>query len=600
MVDHPVASTSPQEKLKPSLVYAKTRYENGLMKDCSHQFAHPEGNVYTIFPSIFKPKELDQLKNVPRKRKGYATAECPLKDKRTILNDRFNICSPSTLITELSRILALESTSNVKVSVPFWSSQAKEWSPRLWLPIETDCAASHSNWSNGSFTSMESNSWFSIKKWTPQDKQSLQRTSLPSSTFSIAESMGNENTKTKSPRKKKKPTKKLPANCSTKVRLSPPPEVATCLKKWFGSVRYTYNWALGCIKKKPTEYRKTDPYWLRKRFVNECNIPKDKQFLLDTPKHVRDTAITDLALAFKTNFAKDSFFDIQFRRKKDGNQSITIPYDAIKEWDAQVGDLKMYPTYLKNKIAFHTRKNSRVPKTIGYDCKLLLDKLGRFYLSIAYHEPVCESQAGKEEWCSIDPGVRTFMTIYSPTPGQCYKLGDKDISRVYRLCKHMDNLTSKRDKETRRRNRKAMNKALIRIRNRIRNLVDEVHKKVVSFLLSRFQNIIIPPFEVKNMTRRIDRKINSPTVRKMICWSHYRFRQRLLFKSKLLAGVSVHIMGEEYTSKTCTHCQYVKKDLGGSKTFRCSCCGLIADRDVCGARNILMKNLAPFESASCS
>lgn len=367
--------------------------------------------------------------------------------------------------------------------------------------------------------------------------------------------------------------------------------MAKCLKNWFGAVRHTYNWALGCIKAKPKEYKKTDPYWLRKRFVNACNIPKDKQFLLDTPKHVRDTAMADLATAFETNFVKGSSFDIKFRRKKDGPQAITIPYDAINEWNKDPGDMRMYPSYLKNKIAFHTRKKDRTPSTVRYDCKLILDKLGRFYLSIATHEPVCESQAGNGTWCSIDPGVRTFLTVYSPTPGQCYKLGDQDISRIYRLCKHMDTLTSKRDKETRKKNKKAKTKALIRMRNRIRNLVDEVHKKTVRFLLSRFQNIVLPPFEVSKMIRSVDRKIQSPTVRKMVCWSHYRFRQHLLFRSKLLQGVSVHILGEEYTSKTCTHCQRVKHTLGGSKTYRCAGCGLVADRDVCGARNILLKNL---------
>lgn len=49
----------------------------------------------------------------------------------------------------------------------FWSSRPKEWCQKLWLPTGTGCAASPlTSWS-GSFASMESNSWFSIKAWSP-------------------------------------------------------------------------------------------------------------------------------------------------------------------------------------------------------------------------------------------------------------------------------------------------------------------------------------------------------------------------------------------------------------------------------------------------
>jgi putative transposase len=581
-------ATCPPEKRKQLLECVKTPSENGQMKESSQASEHLEANDSITLPDTLRHKELVANPLLTQNRQNeFATAECLPKDKKTTLNAKSPTCSQSSQNIESSPTLDQGSTSNVEVSVPFWSSQAREWSPRLWLPTETGCAASRSNWWNGSFNSMESSSWFSIKKWTPRDSPNLQRTSLPLSTFSIAESTAKGSTKLK---KTPKLRKKLPANCSKRVRLTPPPEVAAKLKQWFGSARFTYNWALGCIKDKPKEYKKTDLYWLRKRFINECNIPKDRRFLLDTPKHVRDGAIADLTMAYKVNFAKGTSFEIKFRKKKDGNQSITIPSDAIKLWDMEKGEMKMYPTYLKNKIAFHVKRNQKAPQNIEYDCKLLLDKLGRFSLSIAYHEPVCESQADKGSVCSIDPGVRTFLTVYSPTPGECYKIGDRDISRICRLCKHFDNLTSSRDTEKNKRKKKSRDKALIRLRERIRNLVDEVHKKAVNFLVSRYQHIIIPPFEVSNMIRRADRKIHSSTVRKMMCWSHYRFRQRLLFKSSL-KGTHVHVLGEEYTSKTCTHCQHIKGDLGGAKVYRCQHCGLEADRDVCGARNILLKNI---------
>lgn len=586
------------KKPRNSSRLAKIPSGDGLMKDSFQASELQEAsdsitlvNILRIKGShpVQEAKDVQQEKEAMKKvkKKKSVTAESPHKDRRATLSDKSLICETSIPTTESSQISVLESTSRDVVSGPSWSCQAREWSPKLWLPTETGSAGSHSNWLSGSFSSMESNSWFSIKKWTPQETPSLQKTSWPSLTFSTVELTDAESTKQmekkelkeskkKSAEKKKKKEvsrKKPPANCCKKVRLNPPPEVASKLKQWFGAVRHTYNWALGCIKKKPSEYKASNAIWLRKRFVNKCNIPKSKQFLLETPKHVRDSAIEDLAMAFKTNFQKGGNFDVKFRSKKDGEQSITIPYDAIKNWDRNNGELKMYPTFLEKKIIQHTRSNSqkrkdKVPERIEYDCKLLLDKLGRFYLVIAFHSPssvsthpthgkksleslesedACENQAGifsrveESKWCSIDPGVRTFLTVYSPTPGECFKIGDGDISRIYRLCKHLDNLTASqnKNKETKKQKRREKGRAILRLRNRIRNLVDEVHKKAVNFLVTRFKNIIIPPFNVKQMIRRVDRKINSQTVRKMVSWSHYRFRQRLQVKAALLEYLSM-------------------------------------------------------------
>ncbi|CAG8833314.1 26403_t:CDS:1, partial [Gigaspora margarita] len=57
-------------------------------------------------------------------------------------------------------------------------------------------------------------------------------------------------------------------------------------------------------------------------------------------------------------------------------------------------------------------------------------------------------------------------------------------------------------------------------------------------------------------------------------------------------GRRLIICTEEYTSKTCGHCEYIKNNLGGNKKFKCDECGLIIDRDVNGARNILLKLLS--------
>ena len=584
---------SPPKKPKKRFKSPKIPLEDGLTVDCSRPSELLEDNDSTISNNSSETKlPINQKQKNPNN--SFAIVESLPKGKKTTSKDKSPTCSKDSQTIESLQTLDQGLISGAKVSVPFWNCQAKDLSPKLWLPIETDCVALRSNWCNGSFNSMEHNSWFSIKKWTPQDKQNWPKISWPSSTFSIAESMESENIKVKGRTNKLKKSTKPVANRCKKVRLHPNPEVTNILKRWFGCVRTTYNWALACIKKNPKPY-KPNAIWLRKRFINKCNIPKDKRFLLDCPKHVRDTAIHDLAEAYKSNFQKkkknpNHTFDLKFRKRKD-NQSITIPWDAIKDWDIEKNEFKMFPTFLQNKIKFHVRNKKSVPDKVTYDTKLLMDKLGRFYLVIVYYDSPCENQTGSNQdtWCSIDPGVRTMLTIYSPTPGQCFKIGDRDISRIYRLCKGLDKLISITS-QAKGRSKKRKLKAQIRLRERIKNLVTEVHCKAIRFILQHFNKIIIPPFQVSQMIKRVNRKISSQSVRQMVCWKHYTFRKRLQEVSQRHPNVEVFIRDEGYTSKTCTHCGTLKQDLGGAKCYKCMHCNLRVDRDINGSRNIFLKN----------
>ena len=77
----------------------------------------------------------------------------------------------------------------------------------------------------------------------------------------------------------------------------------------------------------------------------------------------------------------------------------------------------------------------------------------------------------------------------------------------------------------------------------------------------------------------------------MCTWSHYKFRLRLHDKAREFAGVEIIDTTEEFTSKTCGSCGYIKNDLGKNKTYQCDKCTFDADRDFNGARNVLIRHL---------
>lgn len=386
--------------------------------------------------------------------------------------------------------------------------------------------------------------------------------------------------------------KKPQANKVRKVGLKLTPEQKNTILKWFGDYRYTYNWALSCIKENPKEYKKSNFYWLRNRFVNKCNIPKQSNFLLKTPKQIRANAIKELSQSYKTNFSilktnPSHKFDLKFKTRKT-DQCISIEKEAFKSFDSVEGEFNIFPSFIESRIKMNIKKN-KIPKSVNYECKLLMDRLKNITMVIVYHESACDNQAScKHEWCAIDPGVRTLYTVYSPTPNIAYEIGKSDVSRLHRYCRHLDILISKTKTSTQ---KKRKLKAIIRLRKRIQNLVKEVHCKTVKFLVDNFHNIILPPFEVSKMVTKSKRKLNAKSVRQMLTWSHYKLKERLLYKSQT-SGTNVFIKTEEWSSKTCTNCLRINHKLGGSKTYNCSNCHVVLDRDLNGARNIFMKNIS--------
>lgn len=129
----------------------------------------------------------------------------------------------------------------------------------------------------------------------------------------------------------------------------------------------------------------------------------------------------------------------------------------------------------------------------------------------------------------------------------------------------------------------------MRIRKRIRNLVDELHKRFVKWLVENYHTVLLPEFETQRMVRKCDRKLSSKTARAMLGWSHYRFKLRFKNKTREYPWCKIVICDEHFTSKTCGSCGNLYQSLGSRKTFKCPNCHQEFDRDMNAARNILLR-----------
>jgi putative transposase len=194
--------------------------------------------------------------------------------------------------------------------------------------------------------------------------------------------------------------------------------------------------------------------------------------------------------------------------------------------------------------------------------------------------------------------VRTFLSFY--TEGAAGKLAEYDFARMARLCAHLNDLLARLDPKRKGHRvtaaqRRRMRKAAHRLRWKIKDLVREVHFKCARFLGENFQVIFLPVFEPRRMASKAKRKLRKKSVRAMLTWSHYLFRQRLLWLAKKL-GVSVIDTCEAYTSKTVNWTGEVNHKLGSAKVVR-GANGQRMDRDLNGALGIYLKGLVGYHLA---
>jgi putative transposase len=125
--------------------------------------------------------------------------------------------------------------------------------------------------------------------------------------------------------------------------------------------------------------------------------------------------------------------------------------------------------------------------------------------------------------------------------------------------------------------------------NKIEGMKKDFHWRLANRLTEKYHHIIISKFKVSGMTKKINRTINKDTVKSMLNWSHFHFRQRLKEKSQETNTV-VHEVSEHYTSKTCSNCGDIDWNLGSNKVYKCKSCSFKNGRDWQAAKNILLKN----------
>lgn len=330
--------------------------------------------------------------------------------------------------------------------------------------------------------------------------------------------------------------------------------------------RYVYNKCVNELKEHGNDSLNFQT--LRNKLVTSKgnNLP---DWEVKVPKDIRAESVRDLVKAYDTAFSNlskgnISHFNIGYRLKKNGYQSIVVPKTAIKILKGN--EFQIYPRITKSIL--RKCKRDTFPE-IKHDCRLKVDNCGHWYLIIPVTIEITNKKRHTNK-CSLDPGIRKFQTLYSETEAIKFKTN-------YELLRKLKDKISFLQKQR-------INKKYFKAWNRHKNLIDDFQFKLCNFITHKYSQVYLPKFESQKLTKNLAKTSNF----NLLNLQHYKFKERLKFKCSE-NNCKLILVTEEYTSKTCTKCGTLN-DVGSLEVFNCNKCKLTIDRDYNGARNIYLKS----------
>ena len=365
-----------------------------------------------------------------------------------------------------------------------------------------------------------------------------------------------------------------------KIRLYPNKTQEQVLNSTLGCYRFVYNYMLA-RKQEAYETDKTNLglTQLCKHFHHELRKDDQYTWLKEQNTGVMQQAIRQMLTAYDKFFKQHNGFP-KFKSKKD-KQSVLFPITAISKINVFDTRTITLTTKLKD-ISFRCsdlyHKRLQKYKDNIRSTTLLKTKSGNFFLYILIQMNDNElnkfNKTGSD--VGIDLGVKDFVITSDDTTFEnkhFYKKDEKKISKLQRQL-------SKKRKGSNNFNKQC--KRIAKVYETITNKKDAYIHFVANELLSQYDTIYMEDLNVQGMMK------NHKLAKAIQEVGFYKFKTVLSVKA-LQNDKKVVLIDRFYpSSKTCSQCGYVHKDLKlQDRYWRCPKCSTNHDRDYNAALNIL-------------
>jgi len=370
-----------------------------------------------------------------------------------------------------------------------------------------------------------------------------------------------------------------------KIKLEVSEQDAQALEFMQGKCRGLYNW-----------------WVMRLRDGERWDFAEAKRSLKASKKHDPGLSFVYGKLLHEVYYCLDNAMQAFFRRVEIGEKPgfprvrprhnfFTLLYPAY--YLKIVGNVLILPTGGKGRnkrFPNITARLTEVPPEGFREVAISRDARGSYYASFSYREQEAEPQQG--EVVAFDLGIKTLATGVNEQ-GKVYHVGGFKGARWYN--KQLDKIRSKRDKCKKKSRRYIhLSKVYKRVAEKKRNKQrDSLHK--ASHLISHKlveRTVVVGDLSQRQMAMREHAERNKHLNRAVFNdWGLYSFVQMLVYKC-LLSGKDLVFLDERNTSKACSGCGNLQVMPLYKRTYCCTNCGLVMDRDENSAHNILMRFLA--------
>lgn len=366
-----------------------------------------------------------------------------------------------------------------------------------------------------------------------------------------------------------------------KVRLYPSELQEQKLWQSVGTARFIYNWTLakqeenyknggkfisdGVLRKKITQLKKNELSWL-----NEVSNNIAKQ------------AVKDACDAYK-RFFKGLSDKPRFNTKKRSKKSFYNDNVKLKVKDNKLVNIE--------KIGW-IKTNEQLPIGVKYSNPRISYDNKYWYISVGI-----EQEENQEELTDISLGIDLGVKdLAICSDGTVYKNINKTyvVRKIEKRLKRLQKQASRKYEQNKQGKEYVKTKNIIKLEKQIQQMHrrlanirnNHLHQTTTSIVKVKPYRVVIEDLAVSNMMKN---KHLSDAIRKQ---GLYEFRRQLEYKCNF-RGIELVVADRFYpSSKSCSQCGVIKKDLKlKDRLYKCSC-GLNIDRDLNASINLSKYKLA--------
>ena len=365
---------------------------------------------------------------------------------------------------------------------------------------------------------------------------------------------------------------------SLKIRLYPTKEQEILFKKHIGAERYIYNWGLSLNNELyKTDKKKYSTVDLGKMLTQ---YKKEVLWLNEISNATLKESIRNLDKAY-TNFYKKRAELPKFKSKKHGKLSFYSRYDKIYFKDTVVNLEKIGKVKYKSSYDIDlTRISKFINPHVSYN--------GRCWILTLGIETETEEIKLTNEVIGIDLGIKDLaicsnnMIFKNINKTKVVKNLEKRLRRLQRKVSRKYDMNKKGGSYNKTSNIIKLEERIKKLHRKLKNIrQDYIHKSTTSVVKTKPCRVVMEDLNVKSMmkNKHLSKAIQQQNL--------YEFIRQMKYKCEWLGIAFVQVDRFYPSSKTCSCCGNIKKDLKLSdRTYICQECGLVIDRDLNASINL--------------